>query len=80
MAKVTYGSKNLTRYQELLLHRERRRAMIDEGLARSDVVRNLMSININKTASDQVQSSEMQLRAKAQAATKAKMEKFNKLA
>lgn len=79
MAKVWFGTKNLTRYQELSLQRERRRAIMDEGMARSDAMRNYLATNINRTASTQVQTSEMQLRAKAQAAAKARLEKLNKL-
>ncbi|WP_323013248.1 hypothetical protein [Devosia sp.] len=79
MAKIWFGTKNLTRYEELSQQRERRRAIMDQGMARSDAMRNYLSANINKTASAQVQTSEMQLRSKAQAAAKARLEKLNKL-
>ncbi|ODT83127.1 MAG: hypothetical protein ABS76_04160 [Pelagibacterium sp. SCN 64-44] len=79
MAKIWFGTKNLTRYEELSQQRERRRAIMDQGMARSDAMRNYLSANINRTASTQVQTTEMQLRSKAQAAAKARLEKLNKL-
>ncbi|MGB3338329.1 MAG: hypothetical protein WBA73_14235 [Devosia sp.] len=61
----------------------KRRSIVQQGMSRSDAMRSYLAANINKTASMQVQTSEMQLRANAQAAAKAKTEammKLNKLA
>lgn len=75
MAKVSTP----TRYQELVQNNAKRRAIMQVGISRSDNARNFMVANINKTASLQVQTAEMQLRAKAQAAAKSRSAKLNKL-
>jgi hypothetical protein len=81
MAKIGSGKQNLTRYQALIQQQQRRRAIIEQGVARSENMRSYMVANINKNASAAVQTSEMQLRAKAQAAAKSRADMMlNKLA
>jgi len=80
MAKVWFGTKTLTRYETLMQQRERRRAIVEHGMARSENMRSYMVANINKNASTTVQTAEMQLRAKSQAAAKARSAALNKLA
>lgn len=84
MAKVRFGAPATpSRFESLALQRARRRAIVEQGMARSDAIRNYQSTNINNSARLQVQTTEMQLRANAQAAAKAKyagMLKLNKLA
>jgi hypothetical protein len=81
MARIGSGKQNLTRYQALMQQQQRRRAIIEQGMARSENMRSHMVANINKNASAAVQTSEMQLRAKAQAAVKSRADMMlNKLA
>jgi len=80
MAKVWFGAPATpSRYEALAQQRERRRSIMQHGLSRSDSMRNFQSNNINSTASLQVQTTEMQLRANAQAAAKAKLAALNAL-
>jgi len=79
MAKVA----DTSRYGMMMQSRAKRRAIIDEGMLRSQAMRDSMTLNINRTAAAQVVTTEMQLRSNAQAAAKAKsasMSKLNKLA
>lgn len=69
MAKVADTSK----YGMLTAQNAKRRAIVQHGMSRSDSMRNYLSANINKKASVQVQTTEMQLRANAQAAAKVKI-------
>lgn len=80
MAKVWFGAQTTpSRYEALTQQRERRRAIMEHGMSRSDSMRNFQSANIAKSTSLQVQTTEMQLRATAQAAAKAKLAKLTAL-
>lgn len=68
-----------SRYGMMMAQNARRRAIVQDGMARSDSMRNFMSANVNRQASLLVQTAEMQLRSKAQEAAKARMTAMNKL-
>jgi hypothetical protein len=81
MARIGYGKQTPTRYEALAQQRERRRAIVEHGMNRSENMRNFMVANINSSASTTVQTTEMLIRSKAQAAAKATAAaKLNKLA
>ena len=72
--------KDTSRYAMLTAQNAKRRAIVQQGLARSDSMRGFQAANINKTAAAQVQSTEQQLRSKSAAASKARLASLNKLA
>lgn len=72
-----------SRYGMLMAQNAKRRAMMEQGMMRSDNMRSAMANNINRTAALMVQTTEMQLRSNAQAAAKtaaAARGKLNKFA
>ena len=75
MAKVA----DTSRYGVLTAQNAKRKAIMQQGLARSDAMRNFQSANINKKAATTVQTTEMQLRANSQAAAKAKIAQLQAL-
>lgn len=75
MAKVA----DTSRYGVLTAQNAKRKAIMQQGLARSDAMRNFQSANINKNAATTVQTTEMQLRANSQAAAKAKIAQLQAL-
>jgi hypothetical protein len=80
MAKIWFGKQTTpSRYEALMQQRERRRAIVEHGMARSENMRSFMVSSINQAASATVQTSEMQLRAKTQAAAQAQRAQLNKL-
>ena len=75
MAKVA----DTSRYGVLTAQNAKRKAIMQQGLARSDAMRNFQSANINKNAATTVQTTEMQLRANSQSAAKAKIAQLQAL-
>ena len=75
MAKVT----DTSRFGMLTAANAKRKAIAQDGQSRSNSIRNFQSANINKNASVTVQTTEMQLRANAQAAATAKIAKMTAL-
>ena len=78
MAKV--GRSKPTVYNMALQASAKRKAIVQEGMSRSNSMRSYMVANINKTAATQVQTTEQQLRSKSAEATKAKLASLNKMA
>ncbi len=76
MARVA----DTSRYGMMMAQNARRRAIVQQGMARSETMRSAMIASINNTANLMVKTTEMQLRSNAQAAAKAKLATFNKLA
>lgn len=65
MAKLTAGKgEPLSRYEQLQVWRERRRAALDKSLEMQGTVRSAMVNHINDSARAQVQISEQMLRNK----------------
>lgn len=75
MAKVA----DTSRFGMLTAANAKRKAIVQDGQSRSNAIRNFQSANINKNASMAVQTSEMQLRANAQSAAKAKLASLSAL-
>lgn len=71
--------KDTSSYGMLTAQNARRKAIVQDGMARSESIRNFASSNINKHAAMQVQTTEMQLRSNAQAAAKAKLARLTAL-
>lgn len=75
MAKVA----DTSRFGMLTAQNAKRKAIMQQGMARSDAMRSFQSANVNRNASVVVQTTEMQLRANSQAAAKAKMAQLQAL-
>ena len=71
--------RDTSSYGLLTATNAKRKAIVQDGQSRSNAMRNFQSANINKNASVQVQTTEMQLRSNAQAAAKAKLAKLTAL-
>jgi hypothetical protein len=65
--------KDTSSFGMLTAQNAKRKAIMQQGMVRSNAMRTFQSAHINKNASMTVQTTEMQLRANAQAAAKAKL-------
>ena len=71
--------KNTSSYNSLANHRVKRRALMDDGMARLNAINTAMRNNITQTTNTQVQVAQMGVRSKAQADMKARMSKLSQL-